>query len=478
MTDWPVPDGAAPDAPAGAPTELERLRAEVEALRREIAELRARGRTLEVEHRRYREVFELAPDGYVLTDPNGLISNANHAAAALLGVRREFLIGKPLQLFIAETDHARLDEQLAAWRGAEAGSAGVRRPAIVRGQIQLRVYKGAPFPADFTLSPAYGEPGRIVGFRWMLRDRSELTQAAQALRESEYHYRLLFDSAGDAIFIHNLTGRYLEVNRVACETLGYTRDELLRMTPADINTPEMAAQIPERIERLRREDHIFFETIYRRRDGSTIPMELNSRIIDYAGGPAVLTIARDITERKRAEDVLMRRAAQLALLSNIGRQIAGILSLDKVLVRAAQLVQETFHFHHVALFLIDQDRNELVMKAIAGNFLRLFPLNHRIPLGTGMVGWVGANGQRLLANDVRAEPHYINFYPELIPTCSELSVPILIGGERAGVLDVQSPEYDDFDEDDVRVIETLADQIAAAIANARLYEAARQADDQ
>jgi GAF domain-containing protein len=114
------------------------------------------------------------------------------------------------------------------------------------------------------------------------------------------------------------------------------------------------------------------------------------------------------------------------------------------------------------------------MKAIAGNFTQLFPLNHRIQLDAGMVGWVGVHGQQLLANDVRTEPHYINFYPDVIPTCSELSVPICVGGDTVGVLDVQSPEFDAFDEDDVKVIETLADQIAVAIANARLYEAAQQ----
>jgi GAF domain-containing protein len=192
----------------------------------------------------------------------------------------------------------------------------------------------------------------------------------------------------------------------------------------------------------------------------------------------VLSIARNITERKRAEAVLTRRAAQLAVLSDVGRQIAAILSLEQVLARAAQLVQESFDYHHVALFLVDHERGELEMKAIAGNFLRLFPLNHRIQIDAGMVGWVGAHGQRLCANDVEAEPHYINFYPDVIPTRSELSVPIRVGEETVGVLDVQSPELNDFDDDDVRVIETLADQIAVAIANARLYEAAQQTRDE
>jgi GAF domain-containing protein len=92
-----------------------------------------------------------------------------------------------------------------------------------------------------------------------------------------------------------------------------------------------------------------------------------------------------------------------------------------------------------------------------------------------MVGWVGGNGERLLAGDVDREPHYINFYPDLVSTHSELSVPIRSGDQTIGVLDIQSPKLNAFDENDVKVMETLADQIAVAMANAQLYEAAQQA---
>jgi PAS domain S-box-containing protein len=392
----------------------------------------------------------------------------------LLGVRQDFLTSKSLLIFVDEDSRTSLEAMLLQWRDAEQAQKSWRQP-IVRGQLRLRVYKGASFPAEYTLNPTRDEHDRIVGLRWMLRDLSESARTEQALRERDYHYRTLFDHAGDAIFIHNLTGRFLEVNRVACEFLGYTREELLRMTPADVTVPELAAKIPVLTAQLQHEDHIFFEMVLRRRDGTPLPMELNSRIIEYAGGPAVLSIARDITERKRGEEALAHWTAQLALLSNVGRQIAAVLGLEQVLERAAQLVHDNFGYHHVALFIVDRERRELVMKAIAGEFVKLFPPNHRIPLNQGMVGWVGEHGRRLLANDVTREPHYVNFYPDLIPTRSELSVPLRVGDRTVGVFDVQSPEAGAFDENDVKVMETLADQIAVAIANAQLYEEAQEA---
>jgi two-component system NtrC family sensor kinase len=186
---------------------------------------------------------------------------------------------------------------------------------------------------------------------------------------------------------------------------------------------------------------------------------------------------RLLFERAKFDQIkgeLEQRVVQLALLSDIGGKIAAVLELDSVLERAAYLVQESFGYHHVSLFSLDHEQGELVMRARAGDFAQLFPLDHRLKLGQGMVGWVGQHGKKLLANDVSAEPRYINLYPELIPTRSELSIPIRVGEEIMGVLDIQSPQRNAFDDNDVMVMETLAAQVAVAIENARLYAAVRQ----
>jgi len=181
-----------------------------------------------------------------------------------------------------------------------------------------------------------------------------------------------------------------------------------------------------------------------------------------------------LAEREWAEATLKQRAIQLKLINEIGEQIAAVMNLDSVLDRAAHLVQESFGYHHVALFTVDRGEDTLVMRSKAGDFVHLFPPDHRLKLGQGMVGWVSLHGKTLLANDVDAEPRYVNLYPDLVPTRSELSVPIRVGEEVVGVLDIQSPQLNGFDENDVMVMETLADQIAVALDNARLYEAIQQ----
>ncbi len=182
----------------------------------------------------------------------------------------------------------------------------------------------------------------------------------------------------------------------------------------------------------------------------------------------------DNTERKRVEAAMERRAAQLALLSSVSSKIAAVLELESVLDKAVHLTQESFGYHHVALFTVDREQGELVMRARAGDFAHLFPPGHRLKLEQGMVGWVGSRGERLVANDVSAEPHYINFYPDVIPTRSELCVPIQVGQDIVGVLDIQSSRLDAFDENDVTTMQALSDQIAVALENARLYEAVQR----
>ena len=149
---------------------------------------------------------------------------------------------------------------------------------------------------------ALKEGGKIIGTRSYIWDITERKQSEEALLISEEKFKTLFNSASDAIFIHDLGGRFLEVNQVACERLGYNRDELLKMALKDIDSPRLPAVVPARDEELGQRGHIFYETVHKGRDGTAIPIELSSRIIEYKGEPVALSIARDITERKRAEE--------------------------------------------------------------------------------------------------------------------------------------------------------------------------------
>lgn len=128
----------------------------------------------------------------------------------------------------------------------------------------------------------------------------------QTLHHSEEKFRTLFAFVEDAILICDRDGRLFEVNGEACESLGYTRDELLKMTCVDIVAPESSALFEEQIKTLRRQDHHRFETVLRRCDGSLFPVEVAVRSFRSDGRKLFLAVCRDIAERKDAETALKR----------------------------------------------------------------------------------------------------------------------------------------------------------------------------
>ena len=181
------------------------------------------------------------------------------------------------------------------------------------GHVSVRYQEPRPFlePAEPSLLGSIAESLAL----WLQRRR-----AGSALRESEARYRTLFNSANDAIFVHDLDGNFLEVNDVACQRLGYSREDLLQMETRDIDAKAYADKFDHRVNRLRQRGHLYMETVHTRRDGTTIPSELSTRIIDYNGGEAVLTIARDVSEREELE----RRLRRQERLATIGQLAGGI----------------------------------------------------------------------------------------------------------------------------------------------------------
>jgi PAS domain S-box-containing protein/putative nucleotidyltransferase with HDIG domain len=131
--------------------------------------------------------------------------------------------------------------------------------------------------------------------------------AERAFRESEERYRALFESINDAVFVQYAEGEgspgcFIQVNNVACQRLGYTREELLGLTARDITTPEEYTRLLDKREKLISTGDIIVETVHVTRDGRQIPVESSVRIFNYLGKQAAISISRDITERKQAAD--------------------------------------------------------------------------------------------------------------------------------------------------------------------------------
>jgi len=240
---------------------------------------------------RYRDLFENSTDLIQSVDNGGRFEYVNRKWLEALGYTREETKQLTLMDILRKDQIPHCNELFERVRNGEA---------LDHVETVFVSKDGREILVEGNVNGQF-KNGQFVATRAIFRDITERRIADETLRESENRYRTLFDSTNDAIFIHDMGGKFLEVNQVACERLGYSREVLLRMTPPEINSPEYAVTAAQRVEELRKVGHSFSEIAQVKRDGTIIPTELSSRIIDYKGKPAVLSIARDITERRQVE---------------------------------------------------------------------------------------------------------------------------------------------------------------------------------
>jgi GAF domain-containing protein len=166
------------------------------------------------------------------------------------------------------------------------------------------------------------------------------------------------------------------------------------------------------------------------------------------------------------------RASRVEMLNRIGRLIAGSLSLDELLQTTVAALDEHLRYRNIAILLVDADEpGTLVLRARNGIYAEHVIGDYRQSIHTGIIGVAIAQGRPLLIADVRTDPRYIPI-PDVPNIRSELAVPITIGAQTLGALNIESEQR--LTDEDAAGLQIVADQLAAAITNARLFEAERR----
>jgi PAS domain S-box-containing protein len=190
-------------------------------------------------------------------------------------------------------------------------------------------------------------------------------------------------------------------------------------------------------------------------------------------GQAAVTI-----QNLRLLEETSRRANQLATAAEIARDTSSTLALDILLKRAVNAIQERYGYYHASIFLTDETGQYAIIRESTGKAGEEMKLqNHKLPINSqSIVGEVSASGKSVVVNDVSQSPlHRPN--PLLPETRAESAIPLKSGERVIGALDVQATQIDAFTRDDITVLQTLADQLANAIENARLFAERREAED-
>ncbi len=517
--------------------------------------------------------------------------DVNAVTLSMFGAEsKEQLLGSLDEIITSDTRQILREEILAIHQGR----------TYIEGETVNRTLQGKRLDFWLTMDiPAEGEKLDRVLISMM--DITERKQAEEALVEREKKYRAIFENANDAMYLHKLTaegmpGLFIEVNDVACEMLGYTKEEFASMSTRDIDDPEAAAKVPEIMDALLTQGEATFEMQHVTKQGDKVPVEISSHLFSLNNQRVVLSIARDITERKEAERALKeseekyrrffqtsqdcvfittregrwlemnqaavdlfgyeskeelarvnvrdlyanpeyrkehlkvivskgfskdypvklrkkdgsiiharisstlyyqdgehvgyqgtirdvtdmvqyieeikRKSDQLNAVREIGLELVSELDVDELLedvvIHAVNLMDGTGGSFNI----LDPDRQVLKMDVHKG--YKSLPEDTTIKRGEGLIGQVWAKRENISIEDYAAWEDHVPQWVDHIGHRAMIGIPVKWGEEILGVLEINREPKKPFSDEDVWLLEMFANQAAAAIRNAKIFDHAEQ----
>jgi PAS domain S-box-containing protein len=285
---------------------------------RDITKRKSVEAELRASEERFRTFVDRATDAFYLLDERVRIVDVNQQACAALGWSRDELIGMHPREFDAgldDTSIGRINQRVGAGE-------------TITFETRHRRKDGSVFPVEVRTG-TFERGGKRFHLA-LARDISERQLADEELRATEARFRTLVEAAADSFMLHAADSTVIDVNRQACENLGYSRQELIGMKPADFDV-DLDAEAMQRVaERISPGEIITIETHHRRKDGTVFPVELRLRQVVQGGQRLTISLARDITERKRVEEERERRRlleielARVSRLTTLGELTASI----------------------------------------------------------------------------------------------------------------------------------------------------------
>lgn len=275
------------------------------------AEVTLKGEILNTEML-FGQLWEISVDGMRLIDEDGIILLVNDAFCKIFNMPQQELIGYPFSKVYCS------DEQEQALKSFQSD--------IKSNQLKTRferentLWNNKKLWLEFSNSFLTLPDGKKITLS-VIKDITERKKSEIELRESENKFKMLFNNANDAVFVTQLSdgktyGDFVEVNEIACQRLGYSKEEFLLLSPSAIIFQKNIEDYNNQMALLLDKNHIIYETVHKAKDKRLFPVEVNSHLFNYNNQKTVLSIARDITERKKAEEKLKKTSKLLRELAS------------------------------------------------------------------------------------------------------------------------------------------------------------------
>ncbi len=305
----------------------------------------------------------------------------------------------------------------------------------------------------------------------------------QTLRESEEKYRVMFETAKDAVFLSDETGKFVDVNQVACESLGYSKEELLKLSNREIDADPRGYEAFLKI-RNGAEEQTKFEVDQRRKDGTLLPVEITGCFFASGGQRIALALARDITERKRAEEELHKVNRALRLLSECNQTVIKTTDESTLLDRICRLIIEVGGYRLAWIGFAEQNKEKSVCPVAQAGFEDGYPGLVNITWadterGRGPTGTAIRNGEPFLARDIMGDANFAPWREEAAKRgyASSIALPLIAGGQTLGALNIYAVEPDAFDVEEVKLLMELADDLSYGVNTLHIGKERRRAEE-
>ena len=357
--------------------------------------------------------------------------------------------------------------------------AGIRRVGELVGWLHIAYTQPRDF-ADTESRLLGGIASRISSYVESQYLNEELRTALDESRSNREFLSGLLDSIHDPIFVKDEQHRWVVSNKSFTEVLGLPMEDFIGKNDYDLLPEDQARIFWEKDDLVLQTEqmNVNEEKIRwagRDRDISTVKTVFKNPV---TGEKFIVGTIRDISDRKQTEVQVEKRASQLATVAKLSTSVAETLNTQELLQMVVDLTKENFGLYHAHIYLLDNSSETLVLAAGATEIGRIMvSQGWNIPVAReqSLVARSARELQGVIVNNVQEDP---GFLPnELLPeTRSEMAVPLMVGDQILGVLDVQSDQAGYFTQEDINIMTALASQVAVALQNARRFEAVQSSE--
>ena len=420
---------------------------------------------------RFKALIENARDAIGILDAEGIIVYESPSVERILGYRPEELIGKSVLALIHPDDLPEVSAKFVEILSS---------PTVV-GSMQLRLrHKDGSWRWMEGMANNLLDNPQVRGIVVNYRDITERKQAEEALHQSEERLRALVENAPDAIHIHDLDARFIDANKKSEELVGYSRDELTSSSFLEVGLlpEEYIAKAAELLAKSRRGEPTGPDELELiRKDGSRVAVEVSSFPVQRGDSVEVINITRDITERKRVQEEMLRHSKRLEALNAISVAVSQSLDLNEMLNSALEKVLEIIEVEGGYIHLYDRENRELVLKAHRGVSEQYVEAIERMELREEAIElWHEYPEPAFRANKIITEG------ANAAVTVAEgaegfelfLAVPLWSKSGMHGGLTLIGRTRRRFSTEELDLLKAIGNEIAVGIENARLVEKMRE----